>query len=94
MRHRIVEANAHPDYRLDVQFAGGEAVTLDLASFVATGEVTEPFRQDPGLFVSSLRVSGGGSWLAWANEVEIDADALWYRAHPEELEQDYGPEAA
>jgi hypothetical protein len=93
MRHRIVDATAHPDYRIEIRFAGGEAVTLDLASFIATGEVTEPFRSDPALFVSSLRVDGGGSWLAWANEVEIDADALWYQAHPEELEHDYGREA-
>lgn len=94
MRHRIVDATAHADYRVDIRFAGGEAATLDLASFIATGEVTEPFRHDPTLFVSSLRIGGGGGWLAWANEVEIDADALWYQAHPEELERDYGPEAA
>ena len=81
--------------RLDGErHAGGEAATLDLSSFVATGEVTEPFRQDPDLFVTSLRVGGGGGWLTWANEVEIDADALWYQAHPEDLERDYGPEAA
>jgi hypothetical protein len=94
MRHRIVDAKAHPDYRVDIQFAGGEAATLDLSGFVATGEVTEPFRHDPGLFATSLRVGGNGGWLAWANDVEIDADALWYRAHPEDLEHDYGPEAA
>lgn len=94
MRHRIVEATAHPDYRVDVRFAGGEAATLDLSDFIATGEVTEPFRRDPALFVSSLHVDGNGSWLAWACDVEIDADALWYQAHPEDLERDYGPEAA
>lgn len=94
MRHRIVDAKAHPDYRVDIEFVGGQAVSLDLSGFIATGEVTEPFRQNPGLFVSSLHVGGGGSWLAWAHEVEIDADALWYQAHPDDLERDYGPEAA
>ncbi len=94
MRHRIVDAKGHPGYRLDVRFADGEAVMLDLSDFIAAGEITEPFRQDPTLFVTSLCVDGGGRWVAWANDVEIDADALWYQAHPGDLDRDYGPEAA
>jgi hypothetical protein len=94
MRHRIVEAKARPDYVLELRFAGGETARLDLAPFIASGEVTEPFRRDPALFATSLRIDGNGAWLAWANDLEIDADALWYQAHPEELKADYGPEAA
>ena len=94
MRHRILSAQAHPDYRVDIEFVGGGTAALDLAEFIATGEVTEALRRDPGLFVTSMRVGGGGSWLGWANEVEIDADALWYQAHPEDLKRDYGTEAA
>jgi hypothetical protein len=94
MQHRIAAATANPDFTVELRFADGRAATVDLREFVATSVVTEPLRRDPDLFVGSLRLGGDGAWLAWPGEVEIDADALWYQAHPEDLARDFGPEAA
>jgi hypothetical protein len=94
MEHRIIEVRATRDYRLFLRFEGGEEVIVDLADFVERGSVTEPFRRDPDLFALSVRIGGDGDWLSWPNEVDIDADALWYEAHPEDLVRDFGPEAA
>ncbi len=94
MQHRIAAATANPDFTVELRFANGRAATVDLREFVATGEVTKPLRRDPGLFVEGLRLGGDGTWLSWPGEVKIDADALWYQAHPEDLAGDFGPEAA
>jgi hypothetical protein len=32
-----------------------------------------------------------GDAIGWPGGVEIDADALWYKVHPEHWERDYGP---
>jgi hypothetical protein len=90
MLHRIVQASARPDYTVELIFDEGEHAVVDLAPFVATGAVTAPLRADPGAFVSQLRVVQDGDAIGWPGEVEIDADALWYKAHPEDWERDYG----
>jgi Protein of unknown function (DUF2442) len=94
MQHRITAASALDGYRLALVFDGDVAATVDLAPFFAEGEVTEPFRRDPNLFAAGLTIGGDGDWLAWPNEVEIDADALWYKAFPDDLRRDHGVEAA
>lgn len=94
MQHRVTTFTALDGYRLSVVFDGAVTATVDLAPFFAEGEVTEPFRRDPALFASGLALGGDGDWLAWPNDVEIDADSLWYRAFPSDLSQDYGGEAA
>ena len=93
MLHRIVQASARPDFTVELIFDAGEHAVVDLAAFVATGTVTAPLRDDPGAFVSELRVVQDGDAIGWPGEVEIDADALWYKAHPEDWERDYGSEA-
>ena len=94
MEHRIVAATARPDFTVDLVFDDDKRATVNLADFVATGVVTEPLRRDPELFAKGLRVEGDGGWIAWPGEVEIDADALWYTAHPDDFSRDFGPEAA
>jgi hypothetical protein len=94
MRHRIVAARAREDFTLEIGFESGETTVVDLGGFVATGTVTEPLRRDPTLFVTGLAVGGDGAWIGWPGDVDIDADALWYLAHPDDLEHDHGPEAA
>ena len=94
MQYRIVEAAAGPGYRLSLRFEGGTEASVDLTEFFASGTVTEPVRRDPRLFTDGLRIEGGGAWLGWPGEVEIDADSLWYQAHPADLAADTGGAAA
>jgi hypothetical protein len=94
MQHRITSVTPLGGYRLALVFDQGLPATVDLTGFFAEGEVTEPFRHDADLFGSRLTIEGGGEWLAWPNDVEIDADALWYKAFPDELRHDLGIEAA
>ena len=94
MEHRIITAVAHPDFTVELVFEGDERAVVSLADFVAVGVVTEPLRRDPTLFAGGLRVEGDGEWIAWPGGVEIDADALWYQAHPEDLRRDFDPEVA
>ena len=94
MQHKITAATSLDGYRLALVFDHGVAATVDLTAYFVEGEVTEPFRRDPSLFASGLAIGGGGDWLAWPNDIEIDADALWYKAFPDELRRDLGTEAA
>ena len=94
MQHKVTAFTALDRYRLFLVFDGAVAATVDLGSFFEEGEVTEPFRRDPALFADRLVVGGDGDWLAWPNDVEIDADSLWYRAFPGDLAQDHGDQAA
>lgn len=89
MLHRIVGVRARQDYTIEVVFDGRERAVINMADFVATGQVTAALRADPGYFVSSLRIVDDGDAIGWPGGVEIDADALWYKAHPEDWERDY-----
>lgn len=90
MLHRIVTASAREDFTIEVVFDRNERAIIDLSDFVATGEVTAALRADPCFFVSSLKVVDEGEAIGWPGDVDIDADALWYKAHPEDRERDYG----
>ncbi len=91
MLHRIIAASARPDFTIEVVFEQNERAVIDVSDFVATGEVTAPLRNDPGFFESALRVVDDGDAIGWPGGVEIDADAVWYKAHPEHWERDYRP---
>jgi hypothetical protein len=91
MLHRIIAAKARADFTIEVVFEGNEPAVIDVSDFVATGEVTAPLRRDPGFFVSALRLVDDGDAIGWPGGVEIDADALWYKVHPEDWERDYSP---
>ncbi|NBC32324.1 MAG: DUF2442 domain-containing protein [Alphaproteobacteria bacterium] len=88
MEHRIIEAKARPDFRIDIEWEGGSRSTVDLTDFVSDGEVTAALR-DPVFFSETLEVQGSGDWIAWPNGVDMDADALWYLAHPDEWSRDH-----
>jgi hypothetical protein len=94
MEHRIVKVTANRDFTLDLVFEGGDQAHVDLRAFVATAQVAQALRQDPELFATGVRIEGDGEWLSWPGNVDIDADALWYKARPEELGRDFGDAAA
>jgi uncharacterized protein DUF2442 len=90
MIHRVTKATARTDYTVEVVFETGDRAMIDFSAFVADGEVTEPLRADPTYFASTLRILPRGDGIGWPGDVDIDADALWYKAHPEDWERDYG----
>lgn len=90
MLHRVQKATAQRDFTVDIVFEEGVRARIDLATFVADGEVTAPMRADPDYFVTAMQVLDEGDGIGWPNDVEIDADALWYKAHPADWERDYG----
>ena len=56
-----------------------------------TSEVAAPFR-DPARFVRALTIVEDGNVLRWSDQFELHADSLRYRAFPNELVGDYGPQ--
>jgi hypothetical protein len=90
MIHQVIAAKGRQDFTVDVTFEDDQRADINLAEFVATGDVTAPLRADPSFFVSELRVVQNGDAIGWPGDVEIDADALWYKAHPEDWHRDYG----
>ena len=87
--HRIVRAQAKPDFSLDLRFEDGKEARIDLSDFVETAEVAAAFR-DPARFASALSLAEDGEILRWDEQFELHADSLRYRAFPDELARDYG----
>lgn len=89
--HRIVSARANADFSLELKFDDGREVRVALSELVSAAPVAAPFR-DPKRFVSELRLVEDGDVLRWDDQFELHADSLWYRAFPDELICDYGPQ--
>ena len=89
--HRIVQALANADFSLDLWFEDGRQARVSLADLVAAAPVAAPFR-DPAHFVADIKIAEDGDVLRWSDQFELHADSLRYRAFPEELERDYGPQ--
>ena len=90
MMHPLHAAEGRRDFTVRLMFLSGHEGVVDLSGFVGRGEVTAPLRADPDLFVSSLRVLPDGDGIGWPGDVDIDADALWYKLFPEDWERDFG----
>lgn len=88
--HRIIRAEARPDFSLSIEFADGASACIDVSNLVASAEVAIPFRS-PAKFMAAMTVIEDGEALHWDDQFELHADSLRYRAFPEELAQDYGP---
>lgn len=62
-----------------VQFTNGEQRDINLAVYIASGDIFEPVRNDPTFF-RSARVEGGT--IIWPNGADIDPDVLYYDGSP------------
>ncbi len=89
--YRVTGAQANPDFSVDLQFEDGRQARVDLSEVVQSAAVAAPFR-DPTRFVRELRIVEGGDVLRWSDQFELHADSLRYRAFPDELARDYGPQ--
>ena len=90
--HRIIQAQANTDFSLDLRFEDGREALVSLSDLVESAPIAAPFR-DPARFVGELTIAEGGDVLRWSDQFELHADSLRYRAFPDELRQDYGPQA-
>lgn len=88
--HRIIHAQAHPDFSVDLRFEDGRQARVDLSEVVRSAAVAAPFR-DAARFVRDVTIVEGGDVLRWSDQFELHADSLRYRAFPDELTRDYGP---
>jgi hypothetical protein len=89
--HRIIEAHANADFSIDLRFEDGRQARVSLSDVVESAPIAAPFR-DPALFVGRLMLAENGDVLRWSDQFELHADSLRYRAFPDELERDYGPQ--
>jgi hypothetical protein len=89
--HRITHVGANPDFSIDLRFEDGRQARVDLSEVVHSAAVAAPFR-DPARFVRELAIVEGGDVLRWSDQFELHADSLRYRAFPDELVLDYGPQ--
>jgi hypothetical protein len=89
--HRITRAQANPDFSVDLRFEDGRQARVNLSEMIQSAAVASPFR-DPARFVRELAIVEDGDVLRWSDQFELHADSLRYRAFPDELVRDYGPQ--
>ena len=67
------------NWSVRVVFTNGEQRDIDLSSYIASGPIFEPVRNDPTFF-RSIHIEGGT--VAWPNGADIDPDVLYYNGPP------------
>jgi hypothetical protein len=78
----IVAAAANAaDHTVTLTWANGETTVNSFRHLVGNG-VFAAF-SDPAFFAQA-RVGEGGRSLEWPGELDFCADALWFKAHPED----------
>ena len=81
LQNRITKVAVATDGRhLRLSWADGSATSFDMAPVVAQGGVFTGLR-DP-LALAEVTVGPRGRSLVWPGEIDLDADALWFDAHP------------
>ncbi len=79
MLHTITRVAPDPGGRLQLTYAAGEVVEVDLTPLIRRGGVFAALA-DPALFEQVI-VGTGGRYVEWPGEVDLCADALWLAAH-------------
>jgi Protein of unknown function (DUF2442) len=81
---KIVEVQALENYRLRIKFTDGVVGEVDLSHLAGKGVFT-PWNQYENFRNVSIV---NGRWLAWSDEIDMDADTLYLKITkktPEEL---------
>lgn len=76
---RVQSIEPRDGWIMHVQFTNGEHRDIDLTSYIVTGAIFEPVRNDAAFF-RSAQVEGGT--IAWPNGADIDPDVLYYAGTP------------
>jgi hypothetical protein len=83
LKNWIESAVASPaDRTVTLRWAGGAETRFDMAPVIAAGGVFAAL-EDPAVF-AAVRVGPRGRSLAWPGDLDLDADALWFDAHPDD----------
>ncbi len=83
MQNLIVSAAPDPaTYTVRLTWQDGSVTSANFTAFVGR-EAFAAFA-DAGFF-RQVQVLDEGRVLAWPEDLEFDADALWFAAHPEDL---------
>jgi hypothetical protein len=81
LKNRIESAVPVPEKRrVLLRWVGGAETSVDMAPLIACGGVFAVL-SDPVLF-AAVTVGPRGRSLVWPGELDLDADALWFDAHP------------
>lgn len=67
---------------VEIGWRNGARTRFDLKPAIAQGGVFSALA-DAAAF-ASVRVGPRGRSLQWPGDIEIDADAIWFEAHPED----------
>ena len=79
----IEEAEARPDYKVEIHWGDSSRSVVDFAPTIRKGGVFAALA-DKEIFVGRLSVGGDGDWLSWPGDIDFSADSLWYRSHPDQ----------
>ena len=83
LKNRIERAVPSASERtVALHWAGGAQTVLDVAPLIARGGVFAVLA-DPALF-AAVAVGPRGRSLRWPGDLDLDADALWFEAHPDD----------
>ncbi len=69
------------DHTVRIGWQNGSVTLADFQPLLGQGVFTA--LRDP-VFFQGAEIVDGGHALAWPGELEFDADALWFEAHPED----------
>ncbi|HEX5723993.1 MAG TPA: DUF2442 domain-containing protein [Longimicrobiaceae bacterium] len=79
MLHLIENVRVAEGSVLELTYAGGETVVVDISPLIERGGVFSRLA-DPAVFARVV-IGGGGRYLEWPGEIDLCADSLWLSAH-------------
>jgi len=81
--HRILSVTADSVAKtLTMAWDDGSSSVKAMASLIGTRRVFKPLT-DAGLFCQAHTINDGRA-IAWSDDIDMCADALWFEAHPEQ----------
>ncbi|MDR2745905.1 MAG: DUF2442 domain-containing protein [Treponema sp.] len=76
MFHKVQCVKPLSEYRLSVQFIGGEQKEYDVKPLFDRWEVFRALTYIPGLF-NQVKVDSGGYGISWNDQIDLACDELY-----------------
>jgi hypothetical protein len=81
--HRIRSVTADPAAKtLTLVWDDGSSTIKAMASLIGTRHIFKPLADAE--FFRQARIINDGRGIAWGDDIDMCADALWFDAHPQE----------